>query len=66
MTIEIKQLIVRASAEPEPERASERERALDVPAPTAAPGFLPREARAALIASCVREVLRELERTRQR
>lgn len=65
MTIEIKQLVVRAVVE---SRADERSvvPALPVPVPLASPPPDPALNRDALVAECARLVLRELRRGRER
>jgi hypothetical protein len=70
MTIEIKQLIIRAVADA---RTDSAQRPAEPSLPPAAlngtaarPPVLSRDDRAGLVASCVREVLRQLERSRQR
>jgi hypothetical protein len=71
MTIEIRQLVIRARAEarPEvPERRSEPPDALQAPTP-ARPETVQsfsRDDREAIVAACVREVLRELRKSRER
>jgi hypothetical protein len=70
MTIEIRQLVIRAVAEARPGPAQARSTA-----PTSAPGPAPAQPPAAaplitdheaLVAACVREVLRELRRSTER
>jgi hypothetical protein len=70
MTIEIRQLVIRAVVDAGAADAPDalpgmrpRERA--AAAPPAAPGTLPADS-AALVSACVREVLRQLERSRDR
>ena len=73
MTIEIKQLIIRAVADPGRDRhnplvAQATPAAFNLPAasrPTVQPETLA-DQREAIVASCVREVLRKLERSRER
>ena len=71
MTIEIRQLIIRAIAEAKPEGAQrhvEPSRATSAPEfahPTSGPVLSP-EGREAIIAACVREVLREVRKGRER
>lgn len=67
MTIEIRQLVVRAVVEGRP--AEPRARAADRrgrPGAAVASSALPCEDRESLLGACVREVLRRLERTRER
>jgi hypothetical protein len=73
MTIEIKQLVIRAVADPGRDRTSPM--AVHAPfVPPSAPAAIRSdvhptmlaEQREAIVASCVREVLRKLERSRER
>jgi hypothetical protein len=72
MTIEIKQLIIRAVADGRSEHAGRPSGSPAAPAPGPAwpaPGphrTAPGEDRDAIVAACVREVLRKLERKRER
>jgi hypothetical protein len=68
MTIEIKQLIIRAVADARREQAPHQPAS---PAATSAqpapePHQAPAADREAIVAACVREVLRKLERSRER
>lgn len=58
MTVEIKQLIIRAVVESRHDPVGAAE--------ASTPGRAPPEDRQALVAACVREVLRQLERSRDR
>ena len=72
MTIEIKQLIIRAVADGRREHAGQSPGSPAAPAPgpawPAAEHYrtAPAEDRDAIVAACVREVLRKLERKRER
>lgn len=71
MTIEIRQLVIRARAEARPEATERRAEPLESPrVPTPAPPEsvqpFSREDREAIVAACVREVLRELRKSRER
>ncbi len=71
MTIEIKQLIIRAVAEGPSQRASPAVGHEPRPLQTGAPAREPHpvdlaEQREAIVAACVREVMRKLERSRER
>jgi hypothetical protein len=70
MTIEIKQLVIRAVADGRREHplypAGPRVAPAPVPSRTSPPPRTPEEDREALVAACVREVLRKLERSRER
>jgi Family of unknown function (DUF5908) len=69
MTIEIRQLIIRAVVQEAPEAVpggAVGPAAGSPPAPPPAWPGLPEEERRALMAACVREVLRKIERARER
>jgi len=70
MTIEIKQLIVRAVADTRREHGPHAAAPVSAPAPAPArpeaPMLPPGEDREAFVAACVREVLRKLERSHER
>jgi hypothetical protein len=69
MTIEIKQLIIRATVQARPEGAQP---AAAIAAASAEPRrrevgpLVPADQRAALVSACVREVMRELRKARER
>ncbi|HLT34886.1 MAG TPA: DUF5908 family protein [Enhygromyxa sp.] len=63
MTIEIRQLIIRASAEARREPASPSPAS---PSPVEVRSAAAPDQREAIVAACVREVLRELKRARER
>lgn len=66
MTIEIKQLVIRAVADAHPADTAHRAGPL-VAAPAPAPHRpMPAAERESIVAACVREVLRKLERSRER
>lgn len=69
MTVEIRQMVIRAVVERRPEPALQIQPprpGLNFGSTSVAPGPLPPPQQDALVAACVREVLRQLERSRER